>query len=203
MKIFAEYSGKKLNNQEERQYYLNQISISHAEEKDIEDLAMFDFRLDDKTFEHQVAKFKKEILPENDTDTHLLLIARFDESIVGYGRCKHFKPPENAPVDCAPEGWYLLGVVTEPQFRRKGVGLKLTYSRLEWISRKNKEAYYFANALNVASIDLHDKLNFKEVTRDFVFPDIQFRGGKGILFKVDLTDESWKNSFFNYSSWKL
>jgi hypothetical protein len=62
----------------------------------------------------------------------------------------------------------------------------LTPQRLAWIGDRADAAYYFANARNVTSIDLHGKLGFIEVTRDFTFPGASFEDGAGILFRVDL-----------------
>ena len=65
--------------------------------------------------------------------------------------------------------------------------LELTRQRLAWISERADEAYYFSNARNRVSVDLHRQLGFVEVTRDFAFPDASFEEGEGILFRVDLT----------------
>ena len=68
--------------------------------------------------------------------------------------------------------------------------LELTRRRLGWIAgRGATEAYYFANAQNLASIDLHAKLGFVELTRDFHVPGATFAGGVGILFRVQLKPE--------------
>ena len=71
-------------------------------------------------------------------------------------------------------------------WRRRGIGIELTRQRLAWIGDRAGSAYYFANARNVPSIDLHAKLGFAESTRDFTFPGASFEGGAGILFRVDL-----------------
>ncbi len=86
-----------------------------------------------------------------------------------------------------PQGWYLTGVVVAEQFRRRGIGLRLTRERLRWISQRAPEAYYFANSLNVASIELHRPIGFEELQRDFHFPNTHFSGGVvGVLFRICL-----------------
>jgi hypothetical protein len=55
-----------------------------------------------------------------------------------------------------------------------------------WISERASEAFYFANALNRPSIDLHARLGFVELTRDFSIPGASFVGGCGILFRAEL-----------------
>lgn len=45
-----------------------------------------------------------------------------------------------------------------------------------------------ANAQNLVTIDLHARLGFKEITREFTFPGVEFQGGREVLFAADLTD---------------
>ena len=116
-----------------------------------------------------------------------LWVAKSGASVVGFAKAHRFVPPDRAPANVAPEGWYLAGVVVAHAFRRRGVGTSLTLERLRWISRCASRAYYFANALNRASIDLHERLGFTELTRTFWYPGAEFTGGAGILFVRDLT----------------
>ena len=118
----------------------------------------------------------------------LLLVANVGDELAGFARAARWERPRGRlPDNVAPSGWYLLGVVVRDRWRRHGIGLELTRRRLEWISERADEAYFFSNARNQASIDLHGQLGFVEVTRDFSFPDASFEGGEGILFRVDLT----------------
>lgn len=67
----------------------------------------------------------------------------------------------------------------------RGIGLALTRYRLKWIAERADHAYYFANTRNHASIDLHTRLGFTELTRDFVFPGVSFTGGQGVLHRIE------------------
>jgi GNAT superfamily N-acetyltransferase len=116
----------------------------------------------------------------------LVLVADVGGELAGYARAGHWEPPSNSPKGTAPAAWYLFGVVVRDRWRRRGVALELTRRRLAWIGDRASEAYYFTNARNSASIDLHGKLGFVEVTRDFTFPGASFEGGVGILFRADL-----------------
>jgi len=116
----------------------------------------------------------------------LLLVAERDGVVVAYGRAGRFEPPADAPANHAPAGFYLTGVVVEPGSRRRGVGLALTEARLAWIRERADTAWYFANPRNRATIDLHTRLGFVEVTRDFWFPAVTFQGGTGVLFRLRL-----------------
>jgi RimJ/RimL family protein N-acetyltransferase len=123
-----------------------------------------------------------------DTDqTNLTLVAEDEGRWVGFGRARNLATSALAP-SCVAAGWYLLGVIVAPDFRRRGVATELTRLRLEWVGRRASEAFYFANSLNLASIDLHRKLGFVEVQRPFAFPGTSFGGGGvGVLFRASLS----------------
>ena len=116
----------------------------------------------------------------------LLVVAEAGGEIVGFGRAGAWDPPDDAPLDAAPPGWYLLGLLVRDAWRRRGVGSALTRRRLDWIGGRTDRAYYFANARNDASIELHRRLGFVERTRDFWFPNTSFGGGGGVLFEAHL-----------------
>jgi predicted N-acetyltransferase YhbS len=85
-----------------------------------------------------------------------------------------------------PAGWYLGGVVVAPERRRRGIGARLTRERLAWIAARAREAYYFVNSSNRASIDLHAPFGFREIARDLQGPGLTFTGGIGLLFRAEL-----------------
>ena len=116
----------------------------------------------------------------------LLLVAMVGDELAGFARAARWQRPPRPSDNAAPSGWYLLGVVVRDRWRRHGIALELTRRRLSWIAERANEAYYFTNARNRVSIDLHQHVGFVEVTRDFDFPDASFEGGEGILFRVDL-----------------
>lgn len=117
----------------------------------------------------------------------LLLVAHTGDEVAAFGRAAYWKAPPAAPANTAPNGWYLFGVIVRDRWRRRGIGLELTRRRLAWIGTRASEAYYFANSRNRASIELHEKLGFVEISRDFTFPGATFEGGEGVLFRVDLS----------------
>ena len=120
----------------------------------------------------------------------LLLVANVGDELAGFARAARWQRPPRAADNAAPAGWYLLGVVVRDRWRRHGIALELTRQRLAWIAERADEAYYFTNARNRVSIDLHEQVGFIEVTRDFEFPDASFDEGEGILFRVDLAATS-------------
>ena len=63
----------------------------------------------------------------------------------------------------APSGWYLMGVVVKPKFRRHYIGHRITKERLIRISESSNEAYFVVNSNNQVSIELHKKIGFKKI----------------------------------------
>jgi ribosomal protein S18 acetylase RimI-like enzyme len=107
-----------------------------------------------------------------------------DGQIVGYGRARHFEPGPQAPPDVAPAGYYLSGMVVHPDWRHQRIGERLTRARMAWTSAFAPEAWYFTSAANQASLRLHERLGFREVTREFSFPGVTFAGGIGVLCRA-------------------
>jgi ribosomal protein S18 acetylase RimI-like enzyme len=87
---------------------------------------------------------------------NLTLVAEVEARIVGFGRARYVDGlVAVADTEPVPKGWYLLGVIVAPDFRRRGIASELTRFRVEWIGQRADEAFYFANSLNLPSIDLH------------------------------------------------
>jgi ribosomal protein S18 acetylase RimI-like enzyme len=121
-----------------------------------------------------------------DDPTTLLLVAVTDDRVIGFARAGRLTRPVDATGDHVPDGWYLLGVVVVDAWRRRGIGEQLTRRRVEWIAERADAAYFFANARNRASLDLHAALGFVEISRRFSAPRVQFEGGEGVLCRLDL-----------------
>lgn len=119
-----------------------------------------------------------------------LVLATADGELAGYGRAHRFERGLDVPENVAPDGYYLSGVLVASRWRRRGVGEELTRARLGWVFARAAEAWYFTNARNQASLALHAKLGFVEVTRDFTFPGVSFKGGIGVLARALAMDGS-------------
>ena len=114
-----------------------------------------------------------------------VLVAALGGVIVGYGRAARFEPPDGAPANVAPPGYYLSGLLVDAAHRRRRLGHALTVARLQWIFERARVAYYFADVDNHASVMLHARLGFVELTRDFTFPEANLEPGEGILFRLE------------------
>ena len=160
------------------------LEIRVAEPGDLPHLARLTALRQGGSVETHLAQQEKALREMREKGSSLVLVAGLHERKAGYAKTGWFEPPPGAPPNAAPAGWYLGGVIVDPEFRRRGIGSLLTRSRLDWIAERSSRAYYIASALNQASIDLHDRMGFVEVTRDFHFPGTRFTGGVGILFEI-------------------
>ena len=62
-----------------------------------------------------------------------VFVALLADRVVGYARIARQGPfVSEAPANAAPEGLYLIGIVVEPRWRRRGLGAALTIARLAW-----------------------------------------------------------------------
>jgi GNAT superfamily N-acetyltransferase len=119
-------------------------------------------------------------------DDVMLLVAVASGGVVGFARAARWRHPPDPGPSALPQGWYLLGVVVVDAWRRRGIGRALTERRLDWIAERASAAYYFTNARNRPSLDLHAELGFVELTTDFTAPGVSFDGGEGVLCRADL-----------------
>ena len=100
-----------------------------------------------------------------------LLLGAFDAaSLIGYARVAYFAHRDDAPMNCSPSGWYLLGVVVHPKWVRQGLATRLTTERLTWAAARSREIFYVAKPDNVASIEMHRKLGFLEMACNVSIP---------------------------------
>lgn len=115
-------------------------------------------------------------------NNRLVLVAVINSDVVGAAKTHHHSDPDGI----APAGHYLGGVVVAPGFRRLGVGLVLTRTRVNWIWRRALNAYYFANEHNTASIRMHETLGFRPVARSLEIHGVTADDGHSelVLFKA-------------------
>jgi ribosomal protein S18 acetylase RimI-like enzyme len=181
MSLFAEHSPKPAGAAS-----VAGLTTREARESDLPALGRITSEREGGEADHHrsgLERLLRETVPSGDG---LVLVGEVDGEVVGLGKVVRFRHEGTSVADVAPEGWYLAGVVVRPEWRRRGVGDRLTSARLEWIARRATRAYYFVNARNTVSIDLHRRFGFVEITRRFTFPGASFVGGEGILFEAGI-----------------
>lgn len=114
----------------------------------------------------------------------LVMVAERGGDIVGYAKAGYLTPVADGGRD-APDGWYLSGIVVAPEYRRRGIGRALTQARCEWVWEREDAVHYVVASGNRASLELHESLGFREVTRDFVLPGVVFGSGTGLLCRAE------------------
>jgi len=120
-----------------------------------------------------------------DATDRATLVGLVDGQLVGYSTVAWLAPGIGHPTSAAPDGWYLLGLVVDPRFRRQGVGRRLTAERLRWLHGRTDRVWYFVSSANRASIDLHTEFGFGLSAENLDFPGVSFTG-TGLLFGADL-----------------
>jgi ribosomal protein S18 acetylase RimI-like enzyme len=130
---------------------------------------------------------RERLASELANDDHHLLVAAVDHEVVGFGQVMPFIAQPKAPANVAPDGYYLVGLIVAPAWRRRGIGEHLTTARIAWVAQRADAVWYFANAGNGATLDLHHQLGFVEVSRQFTFPGVTFPGGNAALLRAQLS----------------
>ena len=118
-------------------------------------------------------------------DDRTTFVALLEGHVAGYGTVGWFAPGPVVAEPAVPDGWYLLGLVVDPRFRRLGVGQQLTAARLDWLRTRADRAWYFVNSANRPSIDLHSRLGFQMIAINIEIPGITFTES-GQLYAADL-----------------
>ncbi|MFF0342950.1 GNAT family N-acetyltransferase [Kribbella sp. NPDC004875] len=113
-------------------------------------------------------------------------VAVVDDEVVAYGGViRHDRSPADPPTT-APSGFYLIGLIVAPEWRRYGIGDLLTQDRMRWTAERADELYTFVNLANGAILDLHQRFRFTEVTRDFTFPNAPLEPGTCVLLRAEI-----------------
>jgi GNAT superfamily N-acetyltransferase len=105
----------------------------------------------------------------HDGEQRALFVAETHGQIVGYGRvvCINADPKVSR---AAPAGWYLLGLVVDEAWRRRGIGETLTRARMAWVSERSDRLYCFTHRGNLASQALHEHLGFTKMPGTWIPP---------------------------------
>ena len=135
-----------------------------------------------KDFKHYLERTQKELENiESATAEFHLIVAEYEQEIIGFGRSIYYDLEKTQVTYPAPSGWYLSGVVVKSKFRRRYIGYRIIKERLIRISENSNEAYFVVNSNNKASIELHKKIGFKKIDEGEGFLNIKFDGGNGYL----------------------
>jgi ribosomal protein S18 acetylase RimI-like enzyme len=158
------------------------LKISEANAQDVNGCVALAAQVADGTGDDWSALFGRDIV----RDDRYLAVARTGVEVIAYGRTAWFEPDDDAPANAAPAGYYLIGLVVDPNWRRRGIARAITRARLAWVAERAAEAWYFADRDNAVSMRLHDQAGFARVTDDFWFPTVTDGCGSHVLGRVQL-----------------
>ena len=169
---------------------LNGVIYRLASESDASEIAKITFEREgtrrNKDFKHYLKRTKSELEAIESATDFNLIVAEYKREIIGFGRSIYYDLGKIQVAYPAPAGWYLMGVIVKPKFRRHGIGRRIIEERLIKISENSSEVYFVVNANNKTSIKLHEELGFKKINEGEGFLNIKFDGGKGCLFKKQI-----------------
>ena len=107
--------------------------------------------------------------------------------LFAWSRARRYTEPAEVLGPDAPPGWYLLGTNVDQTHRRQGLGTWLVRERLQWLSERTHQVYYFTSEDNAASIGLHRGFGFREIRRGLRMPDVVGGPPEGfVLFRASL-----------------
>ena len=130
---------------------------------------------------------RERLLADLHDPTRYSVVACADGQVIGYAAVIHHEVSPDDPPTMAPTGYYLVGLIVSPDWRRHGIGELLTTDRMRWTAERADGIYYFANLANSPILALHERFGFTEVTRDFTFPRAPLKPGTGILLRAELS----------------
>lgn len=117
--------------------------------------------------------------------TYRLYVADLAGEIVGF--CRFYDSaglPIHKKVFPSPSGWYAMGIVVAPSWRRQGIARFLSQARLRSLKEYGAtEMYSVVDGNNQASIQMHLAFGFDEIGKAPGFLLIKFESGVGILFR--------------------
>lgn len=133
-----------------------------------------------------VEKRRQKLVGDLEHPDRYTVVACAGNQPVGYASVfRHDLSPDH-PAGTAPSGYYLVGLIVAPEWRRHGIGELLTLDRIRWVAERADTVWYFANVANGATLDLHQRLGFEEVTHDFSFPNAPLQPGTGVLLRASV-----------------
>jgi ribosomal protein S18 acetylase RimI-like enzyme len=152
------------------------FSVRAANDSDIDQCARLRANVDSGDVELWHERFASDL----HNPTRRFLVADIGGTVVGYGHTVRHERSADAQRDSSPSGYFLAGLLVAPEYRRDGIGSRLTSARLEALSVETKTVFYLAEPENDATIGLHEKFGFEEV-RPVVRENMRF-----LLFRLDI-----------------
>jgi len=126
-------------------------------------------------------------LVESDSN-YRVYVTELNNEVVGFCRFYHSSGlPKEKCIHPAPSGWYAMGIMVNPKFRRQGIAEFLSAKRIAVLREMRvKEVYSLVDEKNLTSQRMHQKFGFQEVAQGAGFLHITFEAGTGRLFRLTI-----------------
>jgi ribosomal protein S18 acetylase RimI-like enzyme len=133
----------------------------------------------------RVAKLKEYIKLQDEERAQVMLAINEDQKVVAWALTLLITSKGNK--DHSFDGWYLMGVMVHPDFRRQGIARQLTRRRIRWLESRTRKVRYFTHEDNDIARALHDKFDFKAVCLVDEIAGIKFGKDERMVFELDIS----------------
>jgi RimJ/RimL family protein N-acetyltransferase len=117
-----------------------------------------------------------------------LFVCEIENKVIGL--CRYFHSTGLSAEKIlypGPSGYYCMGTIVKPEWRRQGVARFLFKHRLDDLKKSGAlSVYSTVDSENLASIRMHETFGFKEKDRAPGLLNLKFESGEGILYQLNL-----------------
>jgi ribosomal protein S18 acetylase RimI-like enzyme len=126
----------------------------------------------------------KEITNVETDPNYQLYVCDLNGEIIGFCRFYNCASlPESKRTYPAPDGWYGMGIMVAPNWRRHGIANFMTINRFKILKERGiQELYSIVDAKNLTSIRMHESFGFQKIKEAKGFLHVKLESGKGYLF---------------------
>jgi GNAT superfamily N-acetyltransferase len=155
--------------------------IRNIQPYDLEEIIKIKQSRDDR-FEHIIrSETENEIQKQH--DEYKLFVGVLDGKVVGITRLAFFGKNDSRVKYPSPEGWYQIGSIVLPDYRRQNIARAFHDHRVKYVlSKYSYKLYSMAFDTNHVSIKMHESFGFEKIKEGPGFVHVRFESGNGFLF---------------------
>lgn len=159
--------------------------IRNAQLYDLEALIKVKQSRDDR-FRHEIkSETENEITKQH--EGYKLFVGVLGGEVVGLTRLAYFSKNDSRVKYPSPEGWYQIGSIVLPEFKRQNIARAFHEHRAKYVlSKQAYKLYSMAFDTNHVSIKMHQRFGFEKIKEGPGFIHVKFDSGNGYLFKKQL-----------------
>jgi ribosomal protein S18 acetylase RimI-like enzyme len=169
--------------------YPENLQFRLADHSDIEKIFhLMSLRNPNSDKNELLKKTKREVEEWSDGKQYGLFVSVLNDEVIGFCRYYHSDGiPEERRRYPAPAGFYAMGTMVDPHWRRHSIARFLSMKRMEWLKGLGAENIFsIVSVENLSSIKMHLSFGYEEIARAPGFLNICFENAEGILFRLNL-----------------